>query len=156
MARYVGLGDAVSDLRTEIIGLRTKLRAATTVESKELILTSLLNRIGQLVAQYRTQGNTELAARWLTQYRGLQGEAAAAGAAISQGETPSAVLQRLDAIGDRAFAFTNTVITGAENIVTGLGTTARALPVLLPLALVLAAFVIGGGGLGGVLRAGRR
>jgi hypothetical protein len=151
MARYVGLGDAISDLRTEIIGLRAKLKAATTVATKEQVLSSLLNRIGQLIAQYKTQGNDELAARWLVEYRGLQDAAAQARQSLSAGEAPSRVLLALDAVGDRALQLTNNIVKGAEGIIGGVATTARMLPLLLPLTLILAAFVIGGGGLGRVL-----
>lgn len=156
MARYVGLGDAISDLRTDILDLRTKLRAATSVATKQQVLTSLLNRIGQLIAQYRTQGNAELAARWMVEYRGLQDAASQARQAISAGEAPSRVLLALDAVGDRAIQFTSNIVKGAEGVVGGVATTAKLLPLLLPLTLVLAAFVIGGGGLAGVLGATRK
>lgn len=151
MARYVGLGDAISDLRTEIIDLRSRLRAVTSVTTKDQVLTSLLNRIGQLVAQYKAQGDATLAARWLTEYRGLLDAAAQARQASSAGEMPSRVMLALDAIGDRAIQFTDSVARSVEGVVSGVGTTARMLPLLLPLALLATAFVIGGGGLGRVL-----
>ena len=155
MPRYVGLGDAISDVRIEIADLRMKLRAATNVESKAQIVTSLLNRIGRLMAEYRSLGNEALVAQWQSQYRGLQDAAVQARAELNAGAQPSRVMLALDTIGDRAIQFTTTVVRSVESTVSGVGTTARLLPILLPLALVLAAFVIGGGGLGSVLRTRR-
>jgi hypothetical protein len=153
---HLGLGDIVSDLKSQIIDLRATLRAATSVETKATALTTLLNRIGQLVAQYRMAGNETLAQRWMTEYRALQDATSQARAAAGKGEAPSRVMVALDQVGDRALAFTDTVVKSAEGVVSGVGTTARLLPLLLPLAIVAAVFVVGKGGLGGVLGAARK
>jgi hypothetical protein len=153
---HLGLGDILSDLKSRIIDQRAALRAATSVETKVAALTALLNSIGQLAAQYRTAGNEELVTRWMAQYRALQDAAAQARAMAGKGEAPSRIMVVLDQIGDRAIAVTDTVVRAAEGVVSGIGTTARLLPLLLPLALVAAVFVIGSGGLGGVLGATRK
>jgi len=153
---HLGLGDILSDLKSKIIAQRAALRSGTSVEAKRVALTSMLNAIGQLAAQYRTAGNEELVTRWMTEYRALQDAAAQAQAAAARGEAPSRIMVVLDQIGDRAIAFTDTVVKSVEGVVSGVGTTARLLPLLLPLALVAAVFVIGSGGLGGVLGATRK
>jgi hypothetical protein len=150
---HLGLGDILSDLKSRIIAQRGALRAGTTVEAKRVALTSMLNAIGQLAAQYRTAGNEELVTRWMAQYRALQDAAAQAQAMASRGEAPSRIMVALDQIGDRAIAFTDTVVKSVEGVVSGVGMTARLLPLLLPLAIVAAVFVVGKGGLTGVIGA---
>lgn len=153
---HLGLGDILSDLKSRIIDQRAALRAGTSVEAKATALSALLNSIGQLAAQYRTAGNDALVTRWMTQYRALQDAASQARAMAGRGEAPSRIMVILDQIGDRAIAVTDTVVRAAEGVVSGIGTTARLLPLLLPLALVAAVFVIGSGGLGGVLGTTRK
>jgi len=152
---HVGLGDAISDLKVEIIAQRAAVKAATTPQAKATALSALLSRIGALASQYRTQGNEALVSRWMTEYRAIQAASAQA-QALAKEQGPGAVMRALDAVSDRAFKLADTVVRGVEGVASGLGTTARLLPILLPLAVVAAAFVIGGGGLGGVLRARRR
>lgn len=153
---HLGLGDIISDIKSKIIDSRAALRVGTSVEAKRVALTSLLNAIGQLAAQYRTAGNEELVNRWMAQYRSLQDAAAQAQAMAARGEAPSRIMVALDQIGDRAISFTDTVVKSVEGVVSGVGMTARLLPLLLPLALVAAVFVIGSGGLSGVLGATRK
>jgi len=153
---HLGLGDILSDLKTKIIEQRAALRNGKTVEAKRVALTSMLNAIGQLAAQYRTAGNEALVTRWMIEYRALQDAAAQAQAAAARGDAPSRIMVVLDQIGDRAIAFTDTVVKSVEGVVSGVGTTARLLPLLLPLTLVAAMFVIGSGGLSGVLGATRK
>lgn len=157
MARYVGLGDAISDLRTKIHELRDQVVNAKSVDSKANAFAALLNAMGQLVVQYRETGQLRDADYWLDAYRRLRAEAATATAAAKP-QGPSAVMLALDKFSDRALGIVNTIVQTAEktvaavgDVATGAGATARALPLLLPLALIAAAFVIGGGGLGRVL-----
>lgn len=152
---HIGLGDIVSDLKSRIIDARAALRAGTSVEAKSTALSALLNAMGQLAAQYRTAGNEELVARWMAQYRSLQDDAAQVRAMANRGEPPSRIMLALDRIGDRALQVTDTVVKAVEGVTAGIGMTGRLLPLLLPLALVAAVFVVGKGGLGGVLKARR-
>jgi hypothetical protein len=167
MARYVGLGDAISDLRGEIVALRVKMRTERDPEAKRVMVTSMLNKIAQLMAYYQSHGDAETVKLWRDEYTRLSAAMAQVRQAVSAGESPSYIMILLDNIGDRIMKLAETVVAtagtvakkvaeSAGDIATGLGTTAKLLPLLLPVALVAAAFVIGGGGLGGVLRARRR
>jgi hypothetical protein len=158
---HVGLGDILSDLKARIIAQRAAIRAATSPSAKATALSGLLNAIGQLAAQYRLQGNEALAARWMVEYRALQDDSVQAHD-LAREKGPSAAMQALDAVSDRAIHFADTIAKTVEKSVTAVGeaaggaaATVKALPWLIPLALVAVAFVVGGGGLGGVLKARR-
>lgn len=158
---HVGLGDIVGDLKTQIVTQRAAVRVATSPSAKAAALSSLLRAIGQLAAQYRIQGNEALAARWMVEYRLLQDDAAQAQASARE-QGPSATMRALDAIGDRAIGFTNTIVKAVEktvgaagDVAGGAGALAKSLPFLVPLTILAAVFIVGQGGLAGVLGARR-
>lgn len=108
-----------------VIALRDQLRAATGPEKRLDVGTSLLNAIGNAAVNAPTP---ELRTRWQTAYKALRPEVAALRAS-SQPNPPPAWLRALDVFSDHVLAV-------ADDIGKGVGATARALPVLLPIVAV--------------------
>jgi hypothetical protein len=150
------MADAVvyERVRAEIGALRERLRAASSPTAKLEAATILLNRLGVLAANAPT---ADLQARWLEQYRILQPQVAMLRGTVTNG-APGAVLRSLDAFSDAVLTFSGEVLEGTGGVIAGAGATARALPVLLLVAIVAVAIVlvkVGPQLLGGAKRKGK-
>lgn len=108
----------------KVAALREQLRQASGVARLD-VGTSLLNAIGQAAA---AAPDPTLRERWLAQYRALRVEVAALRAQFTE-RPPAAWLRALDVVSDKALGL-------ADDVVKGVGATARALPLLVPLVAV--------------------
>lgn len=118
-------GQGYPEWVARVLALRDQLRAATNPTMRLDLGTSLLNAIGNAAVNAPTP---ELRARWQAAYKVLRPEVAALRAS-SQPNPPPAWLRALDVFSDHVLAV-------ADDVGKGVGATARALPVLLPIVAV--------------------
>lgn len=117
-------GQTYDEWVTRVMALRDQLRAATG-EARLDVATTLLNAIGNAALN---APDATLKARWLAQYRTLRPVAANLRATYAP-NPPAAWLRALDVFSDRALAV-------ADDVGKGVGATARALPLIVPIVAV--------------------
>lgn len=127
--RSLGLGAVnapdMDALKAKFIALRAQVRVTTNPKDKLELLTALVNVIGQFAANAPTP---DLATRWMAQYRALFATLGTLRAQVSD-NPPSAFMLALSAFSDKAIA----VGTEAVNIV---GTAAKGVATVLPVAVL--------------------
>ena len=114
-------GQTYSEWVTRVLALRDQLRA-TTGEARLTVVTSLVNAVGNAAVN---APDATLRTRWLEQYRALRPVAANLRATYTP-NPPPAWLRALDVFSDHALAV-------ADDVGKGVGATARALPLIVPI-----------------------
>jgi hypothetical protein len=111
---------------------------AGTPEDQLAFLTSQLDAIAVSAQQAKARGDTADLQSIIALYRKVSAEAAALRGLADQAEQPSAFMQSLSAFSDQAVAVGKELGVDTGNVLSGIATTGKYLPLIVGGALVVA------------------